>query len=104
MPQNPTAWTTASRGAPSRFDLIALLLVIGLLAFFAEGSRGVLAPLATLEVSSVSLAPAHLPEYAVRTTIRMAAALALSLLFTFTYATWAAKSPRAGRILVPLLD
>jgi NitT/TauT family transport system permease protein len=34
----------------------------------------------------------------------MGAALVLSLLFTFTYATWAAKSPRAGRLLVPLLD
>jgi NitT/TauT family transport system permease protein len=104
MPQSPTAWNTASRGAPSRFDLIALLLVVGLLAFFAEGSRGVLAPLATLEVSPVSLAPAHLPEYAARTTIRMIVALALSLGFTFSYATWAAKSPRAGRLLVPLLD
>ncbi len=104
MPQSPTAWNTASRGAPSRYDLIALLLVIGLLAFLAEGSRGVLAPIATLEVSPVSLAPAHLPEYAARTTMRMMAALVLSLIFTFTYATWAAKSPRAGRLLVPLLD
>jgi NitT/TauT family transport system permease protein len=104
MPQHPSAWTTASRGAPSRFDLIALLLVVGLLAFLAEGSRGVLAPLATIEASPVSLAPAHLPEYAARTTLRMIAAMVLSLVFTFTYATWAAKSPRAGRILVPLLD
>jgi NitT/TauT family transport system permease protein len=104
MPPSPTAWNTASRGAPSRFDLIALLLVVGLLAFFAEGSRGVLAPLATLDVSPVSLAPSHLLEYAARTTLRMIAALVLSLLFTFTYATWAAKSPRAGRLLVPLLD
>ena len=104
MPQNPTAWSTASRGAPSRFDLIALVLVLGLLAFFAAGSRGVLAPLATLDVRPVSLAPAHLPGYAARTTLRMLAALLLSLLFTFTYATWAAKSERAGRLLVPLLD
>ena len=104
MPQSPTAWNTASRGAPSRFDLIALLLVVGLLAFFAEGSHGVLAPLATLEVSPVSLSPWQLPAYAARTTLRMLAALALSLAFTFSYATWAAKSPRAGRLLVPLLD
>jgi len=104
MPHTPTAWSTASRGAPSRFDLIALLLVVGLLAFFAEGSRGVLAPLTTLDVSPVSLDPSRLPWYAARTTLRMLAALALSLLFTFTYATWAAKSARAGRLLVPLLD
>jgi NitT/TauT family transport system permease protein len=30
--------------------------------------------------------------------------LALSLVFTLTYATWAAKSERAGKILVPILD
>ena len=104
MPQHRIAWSTASRGVPSRYDLIALLLVVGLLAFLAEGSRGVLAPLVTLDVSPVSLAPSHLPVYVARTTLRMIVALLLSLLFTFTYATWAAKSPRAGRILVPLLD
>jgi NitT/TauT family transport system permease protein len=104
MPHTPTAWSTASRGAPSRFDLIALLLVLGLLAFFAAASRGVLAPLTTLHASPISLDPHHLPQYVARTTLRMLAALVLSLLFTFTYATWAAKSVRAGRILVPLLD
>jgi NitT/TauT family transport system permease protein len=45
-----------------------------------------------------------LPSYVARTTLRMLAGLSLSLLFTFTYATWAAKSPRAGRILIPVLD
>ncbi len=34
----------------------------------------------------------------------MFAAMALSLLFTFTYGTWAAKSERAEKILVPILD
>ena len=52
----------------------------------------------------MSLDPRHLPEYAARTTFRMLAGLALSLLFTLTYATWAAKSERAGKILVPILD
>ena len=30
--------------------------------------------------------------------------MGVSLAFTFTYATWAAKNPRAGTLLVPLLD
>jgi NitT/TauT family transport system permease protein len=46
----------------------------------------------------------HLPEYAVRTILRMFAALVASLLFTFTYGTAAAKSRRAGLVLIPLLD
>ena len=36
--------------------------------------------------------------------LRMMAAMLLSLLFTFTYATWAAKSRRAEQVLIPLLD
>jgi NitT/TauT family transport system permease protein len=104
MSTTRTAWSTASRGAPSRFDLIALILVIGLLAFFAATSKGLMAPITSLDSSPVSLDPWMLPGYVARTTLRMLAGLSLSLLFTFTYATWAAKSPRAGRILIPVLD
>ena len=64
-------------------------VVIGLVVFLGETSRGLFAPLTQLEVSPVSLDPKHLPEYAARTTFRMFAALALSLVFTLTYATWA---------------
>lgn len=42
--------------------------------------------------------------YALRTTMRMLAALLLSLIFTLTYATAAAKSRRAEMVLIPLLD
>jgi NitT/TauT family transport system permease protein len=88
----------------NRWDLLAVLLVLGLLAFLGEASRGLAQPLAGLAQSPVSLDPANLPWYAARTTLRMLAAMLLSLLFTFTYATWAAKSRRAGLVLVPLLD
>src|SRR6476620_199866 len=99
----PTLRSEASRVTPfafaralvTRWDLVALLVV---------ASRGLLEPLAKLEATRLSLDPIHLPEYAARTTLRMFAGLALSLLFTFTYATWAAKSERAGRLLVPALD
>jgi NitT/TauT family transport system permease protein len=92
------------RRLPSRFDLLALAVVLGLLAYFGEASRGLLEPLAKLAATPLDLAPIHLFEYAARTTLRMLAALFLSLVFTFTYATWAAKSARAARILIPLLD
>ena len=88
----------------TRWDALALLVVLGLVALLAAASRGLLAPLAQLDAMPLSLAPARLPEYAARTTLRMFAALGLSLAFTLSYATWAAKSPRAGRVLVPLLD
>jgi NitT/TauT family transport system permease protein len=92
------------RELASRWDAIALIVVLGLLAFFAEASRGLLEPLTRLQATPLSLAPSMLPVYAARTTLRMFVAMALSLLFTFTYGTWAAKSERAERILVPILD
>ena len=92
------------RDTATRWDVVAIVVVIGLLTFFAEASRGLLEPLSHLSATPLSLDPANLPVYAARTTARMFVALALSLLFTFTYATWAAKSPRAEKLLVPILD
>ncbi len=91
-------------GAPSLWDLLSILLVVGLLVFLGETSRELLRPLAGLKSSPISLDPGNLPGYAARTTLRMLAAMGLSLLFTLTYATWAAKSRRAALVLVPLLD
>ena len=88
----------------SRWDVLALLLILGLLVFLAEASRHLLQPLAELQRQPLSLDPANLPDYAARTTLRMLIAMALSLLFTFTYATVAAKNKRAERLLIPLLD
>src|SRR6202142_2810807 len=92
------------RGLASRWDVLAFIVVIGLIVFLGETSRGLFAPLSQLNMTPLSLDPAHLPEYAARTTFRMLAGLVLSLVFTLTYATWAAKSERAGKILVPILD
>jgi NitT/TauT family transport system permease protein len=88
----------------TRWDVLAVLLIVGLLAFFAEASRHLLAPLTDLRLRPISLDPANLPEYAARTTLRMLVAMALSLFFTFTYATLAARNKYAERLLVPLLD
>ncbi len=88
----------------SRWDVLAVLLVLGLLIFLGEASRHLFEPLAELQKEPPSLDPRHLPEYAARTTLRMLVAMAASLVFTFTYATLAAKNKRAERLLVPLLD
>jgi NitT/TauT family transport system permease protein len=88
----------------SRWDVLAVLLVLGLLIFLGEASRHLFEPLAELQKQPPSLDPRHLPEYAARTTLRMLVAMAASLVFTFTYATLAAKNKRAERLLIPLLD
>jgi NitT/TauT family transport system permease protein len=88
----------------SRWDILAVLLILGLLVFLGEASRNLFEPLAELQRQPPSLDPRNLPEYAARTTLRILIAMVLSLFFTFTYATLAAKSRRAERLLVPLLD
>ena len=88
----------------SRWDILAVLLILGLLVFLAEASRNLFEPLAELQRQPPSLDPHNLPEYAARTTLRMLIAMVLSLIFTFTYATLAAKNRSAERLLVPLLD
>lgn len=95
---------TARGLIPNRWDLIAFPLVIGLLLLASKGARETLAPLSALKEPVVSLDPVNLPEYALRTTLRMLAAMVASLLFTFTYGTLAAKSRRAELVLIPLLD
>jgi NitT/TauT family transport system permease protein len=99
----PISVEKAARGI-SLWDALAVLLTFGVLVFVAEGSSHVLLPLSEPSSTAISLDPAALPEYAARTTLRMLVALALSLLFTFTYATLAAKNRRAELLLIPLLD
>lgn len=89
---------------PNPWDMAALLCVLGALAALAHGAAGTMAPLDAPDAIAITLDPWTLPYYALRTTMRMFAAMAASLLFTFTYATLAAKSRRAGAVMIPLLD
>ncbi|WP_018465981.1 ABC transporter permease [Calidithermus timidus] len=94
------------RRAPfSRWDLLVIPGVLALLALLTLALEGATAPYTpTSPDLTVSLDLAHLPYYGLRSLFRMLAALLLSLLFTFTYATAAAKLPRAEKVLIPLLD
>jgi NitT/TauT family transport system permease protein len=97
--------TTASvRRLPNAFDLAALVVIAAGLIAVGHEARHTLAPLGNSQSVKIHLDPAYLPAYALRTTLRMFAALAVSLIFTFTYATWAAKSRRARLVLIPILD
>ena len=100
---NPSDQITR-KTVPNLWDVVAFLLVMGLITLLAWGSRQMAVPYTPGEQIPLSLDPIHLPIYALRTVLRMVAALGASLIFTFTYATLAAKSRRAEGILVPLLD
>ncbi len=89
---------------PNIWDIVALILVIGAMVLIVYGGEQTTAPLSTLDVTPVSLDPANLPAYALRTTMRMLLAIVCSIIFTFIYAALAAKSRRAEMVLIPLLD
>jgi NitT/TauT family transport system permease protein len=95
---------TAKRLLPNRWDLIAFPLILGFLLFATTGIEGTWAPISALQTEPISLDAANLPEYALRTTLRMLAAMIASIVFTLIYGTLAAKSRRAGQLLVPILD
>ncbi len=96
------AWP--SRLRPNYFDLAALPLVLGAVALVAWGGMAMGARYHVGDALPIDLDPWRLPEYALRTVLRMVAALAASLVFTLAYAALAAKSRSAEKILIPVLD
>jgi NitT/TauT family transport system permease protein len=89
---------------PNLYDLAIFLLVGGAFALIAHGAHEMAAPAARLTAEPVTLDPANLPQYALRTTLRMFAAIVASLVFAFVVATLAAKSRKAELVIIPALD
>ena len=96
------AWPVRLR--PNFWDLVALPLVIGLIAVIAWASQQMSVPYTGGQQIEISLDPWKLPEYGLRTVMRMGIALVVSLIFSLAYAAAAAKSRRAEKLLIPILD
>jgi NitT/TauT family transport system permease protein len=92
------------RFAPNRYDMIALALIGSLAVFVVHGAQQMALPLAKLDTEPVVLSAARLPEYALRTTMRMFAGIIASLIFTLVVASAAAKSRKAELVIIPALD
>ena len=89
---------------PNAWDMAALPLVLGVLWLLAFGGMEMATPYNIGDPLQVSTDPTDLPYYLLRSFLRMAAGLAASLTFTIIYATLAAKSKYAEKILIPILD
>ena len=89
---------------PNVYDVIVFILIAGAFVAVARGAREMAGSLKGLDVASISLDPRNLPEYALRTTLRMFVAILASLIFTFVVATLAAKSRKAEIVIIPALD
>jgi NitT/TauT family transport system permease protein len=90
--------------APNWADLVVFLSLVGLLATVGWLGHDLWAPFTPKAGPPVDLSPWNLPYYAARSLLRMFVALAASLVFTLVIATWAAKSTRAARLILPALD
>ncbi|MGH6975860.1 MAG: ABC transporter permease [Stellaceae bacterium] len=96
------AWP--SRLRPNLWDGIALPLVLGGIITAGWISHQMSQPFHPGQTLPISLDPRMLPAYALRTVARMALALVVSLTFSIVYAAAAAKSRRAEKLLIPILD
>lgn len=86
------------------WDLIALFFILALFLGLGWSATQMAAPYHLGQVLPISLDPHCLPRYALLTVMRMFIALLFSLLFTFTFGTWAAKSTRAEQWIIPSID
>ncbi|NDC35640.1 MAG: ABC transporter permease subunit, partial [Synechococcaceae bacterium WB9_2_112] len=86
-------------------DLLVTLVVLTVLGLIARGGSEAMVSFQPPDVSpTVSLDPRNLPDYALRSSLRMFVALGCSTLFTLVYGSLAAHNRRAEKVLIPLLD
>lgn len=88
----------------NRWDWALLPLVLALLSLLALAGSQMAQPFHVGEALPISLDPAYLPYYLLRTTLRMFLALAASVVFACVFAALAAKCRAAEKVLVPMLD
>jgi NitT/TauT family transport system permease protein len=95
----------SSRGSFPVADLVVGLGTLGLLYVVARvGAESLVKFNPPDVIPTINLDPRNLPNYAARSTLRMFIALGASTIFTFVYGYAAARSRRAEKVLVPLLD
>jgi NitT/TauT family transport system permease protein len=86
-------------------DVAVLLGTLALLYLLARVGAGTVVPFVPPRiVPGISLDPANLPYYTARSTLRMFIALGCSFVFALVYGYAAARSRKAERLLIPLLD
>lgn len=100
-----TIFSTSYHNAyPNVWDIAALLVVLAIVIVLAIAAKQMSSPFDLGAAIPIHLSPLYLPDYALRTVMRMFLAMGVSLLITFIFGTWAAKSRHAERIIIPMVD
>src|SRR5579862_8058129 len=94
---------TLRRPRFSALDVVVFVAIAVLLVGIVRLAHAMDANVAAAH-TTISTATADLPYYAARSLLRMFIALGVSVIFTFSYATAAARSRRARIVLIPVLD
>jgi NitT/TauT family transport system permease protein len=85
-------------------DVVVGAAVLVLFYVILRVGRGATVSFSPKRVSTIDTRPSNLPYYAARSLLRMFIALWISTIFTLVYGYAAARSRRAERVLIPLLD
>jgi NitT/TauT family transport system permease protein len=88
----------------SPLDIAVLVAVLVLLYVALRVGSGTTASFNLRGLEHISTSPEHIPYDAVRSLLRMFIALFFSTVFTLAYGYAAARSRRAEKVLVPILD
>lgn len=88
----------------SIWDLCAISLVFWIFIIIKNATEYMYAPVPLNLTDPVSLDPWRLPEYALRTTFRLAIGIFASIIFSIIYALIAAKVKRLQNIMISILD
>lgn len=97
-------FSTNQNAYPNLWDIAALLVVLAIIIVLAIAAKQMSSPFDLGEPIAIHLSAWYLPDYALRTVMRMFIAMGISLLITFIFGTWAAKSRHAERIIIPTVD
>ncbi len=89
---------------PNYWDILALFVILGLLILFGWGCFQMAGNYHLGKQLPISLSLSVLPEYGLRTIIRLFIALGISLLVTLVFGALAAKNYYAERLIIPLVD
>ncbi|MBA2649770.1 MAG: ABC transporter permease subunit [Legionella sp.] len=88
----------------NRWDFLLLFLIISIVFFLGWAGAQMATPYQLGDPIFISLSPANLPFYALRTVLRLFIALLFSIVFTFTVGALAAKNRRAEQVIIPAID
>ncbi|MDF2940616.1 MAG: hypothetical protein K0R66_1258 [Gammaproteobacteria bacterium] len=89
---------------PNIWDILALMIVISLMLSLGWAAAHMALPFHLGDQIPITLSAWALPGYALQTVLRMFIALFFSLVFSLSVATVAAKSERAGKLIIPIID